>query len=154
MRRSEKEMTEGEVCEFLRTMNAGVLCFSDNSEAYGVPVHFVYDADRRAIYFHGAREGRKAGLISSGSRVCFTVFEQQGLKSNELPCKIGTHYRSVIAKGFIGEVTDPQEKQQALSAMVRSLSENRQPISDEGSQKTLVSRLDISELSGKRDTKK
>ncbi len=60
MRRKSFEITEkDEVEEVLNNVEYGILSMcSPNNTLYSIPLNFVYTND--LIYFHGAKEGKKA----------------------------------------------------------------------------------------------
>lgn len=86
---------------------------------YSVPVHFVFLDG--AIYFHGLPAGQKLANLKADPRVCFTVHKMRGLlvAHDEKPCDTNTAYVSVVAQGTAKLLDKQEEKQRALSAIVR-----------------------------------
>ena len=66
MRRNDREITDlREILRLMDRCDVVNLAFADNGEPYVVPVNFGYVSDgetKAVLYFHGAREGRKASL--------------------------------------------------------------------------------------------
>ncbi|MCL2669229.1 MAG: pyridoxamine 5'-phosphate oxidase family protein [Syntrophaceae bacterium] len=116
------------------------------------PLNFIHYRGR--IYFHSAREGGKIEQILLDGRVCFEVdFPLTYVKSKGIPCKADYLYRSVIARGQARPVTDEDEKEAALKALM----EKYQPEGGYGTfpgdklALTAVVRIDIAEMTGKED---
>lgn len=73
---------------------------------YLVPLGYGYDGE--SIYAHSA-PGRKLDLMRAEPRVTFEVDVAEA----------ADRWRSVIAEGTFEEITDPVERQQALSVIYR-----------------------------------
>lgn len=151
MHRSRQELNR-EQCEVLiRRNSAGVLCLKDTGEyPYGVPLSYVFDEDRDALYFHCAVQGHKLEAIRQDPHSCFTI-----LDSNEvIPETFTTWFRSVILFGTVHIVEDEPEKMHGLELLARRYGHPEDiPSHLEISRKTLngvcVLRFDIAEMRGK-----
>ena len=73
MRKSKREITDfHEILDIIQNMDTIRIGIHDGKYPYVVPVSFGYDSagGRLAFYFHGAKEGKKAGLLAKNPHVC------------------------------------------------------------------------------------
>ena len=101
MRRAEKEVKDLEQLEeILRDCNTVRIGTQDAEGMFIVPVNYGYDLTegQLTLYLHSAREGRKAAAFRRGGA-----------------------YRSIMGSGTIRELTEPQEKYEALNAIMRHM---------------------------------
>lgn len=70
-----RELTRDEIELFLKKQLHGRLGLCVEGEPYVVPVAYGYSDG--AIYFHGAKKGKKIDFIEKNDRVCFEVDEWQ-----------------------------------------------------------------------------
>ena len=82
-------------------------------EFYGLPLNVVREG--RVVYFHGAQAGRKAACLQKAPRVCLTCVETCEI----VPERYTTRYASAVAFGRVEEITEPEEKVQALRLLCR-----------------------------------
>ena len=112
MRRFKQGMIREECAEILKNEKRGVLSvIGDGGYPYGVPLNYYYDEERDSIYFHSAIEGHKIDAMNACDKVCFTVFEKEGVIDEEDDWSY--HLGSVIAFGRASEITDDEEKTRA-----------------------------------------
>lgn len=129
MRRKEREVTNfleiNEVFEKSFVLHIG---FNDKNHIYIVPVNFGYEEkdNTYALYFHGALEGRKFDLISSGCSVGFECETDCELKAGESACSFSTYYSSIIGEGTVCEIKELEEKKSALSLIMKKATGNSQ----------------------------
>lgn len=153
MRRSDREVTSR--AEIVRVIDACDCCrvgFADAGGVYIVPMNFAYmdNGALGALYFHGAKEGRKAGLIAARPEVGFEMDCDHRLNPSGRACGYSFAYQSVIGTGRIGPVEDTGEKKRALAAiMAHYAPESSWDFTDEQSLAAAVFRLDIESLSCK-----
>lgn len=148
MRRSERKMSEENALWLLNTAEWGVLSLTDGEEAYGVPINFVFDKDRREIYFHAAKIGRKIDFIEKGKRCAFTVVGDNRVMEK----RYTTLYRSVIAEGIASVVSDAEEKRRALMEICLKFAPNEtnhKSVIDKFWEEVAVIKLKVDGLSGK-----
>lgn len=114
MRRG-KQALSAEACEeVLKRGTAGVLAVAgDDGYPYAVPLSYVYDAGRQAIYFHSALSGHKLDAVERNSKVSFCVVD----KDSVVPKEYTTYFRSVIVFGTIRILEDSVEKYRAIEAL-------------------------------------
>jgi nitroimidazol reductase NimA-like FMN-containing flavoprotein (pyridoxamine 5'-phosphate oxidase superfamily) len=76
VRRKDREVTdEAWIKGFLSRSPYGVLATTDSDQPFLNSKLFVYDEVTKAIYLHGASQGRTPGNIRANDRVCFSVSE-------------------------------------------------------------------------------
>ena len=147
MRRFKQLLPNEEAKNILMKATNGVLSLVDtDGEPYGVPISFVYDGDK-AIYFHSAVSGHKLDCMAHDSRCSFCVVAQD----NIVPEEFTTYFRSVIVKGNMVIVSDPDEIQKGLLLLCEKYSPDIDS-TDEISKclkRVKVLRLDISQITGK-----
>lgn len=102
--------------QFLRTARTGYLGLTDGDLPYVIPLNFIWM--NKAIYFHGAAQGRKIDLILANPNCCFTVSEDYGTMVSPIPAKTDTAYMSVILFGALESVTDLEEATSAMQGML------------------------------------
>ena len=76
-----------------------------------MPLNYVYTDGQ--IYIHCARSGHKLDALAKSDKASFCVVE----KSDVLPEKLATLYRSVIVFGRARLVTDDDEKRRGALAL-------------------------------------
>ncbi|HWR44241.1 pyridoxamine 5'-phosphate oxidase family protein [Sporomusa sp.] len=119
MRRKEKLMSPEDTIKVLKEAEFGSLaCIGENGYPYSVPLNYAYE--NNAIYFHSAHAGNKIENIKRYNKVSFSVVNYQKL----LPEKFDTEYDSAIVYGNAFEVTDEQEKRDALMFLIEKYSGN------------------------------
>ncbi|MCX2924909.1 pyridoxamine 5'-phosphate oxidase family protein [Streptomyces sp. NEAU-W12] len=111
------------------------------------------------LYVHGStgsRPLRAAGLADPGLPVCLTVTHVDGLVLARSAFHHSINYRSVVVHGPAYDVTDTEEKRQALDALVDHVVPGRAADSRPANRKelaaTAVIRLDLTEVSAKLRT--
>ncbi|MGK5693761.1 pyridoxamine 5'-phosphate oxidase family protein [Streptomyces sp. URMC 128] len=124
----------------------------------GAPVVLptLYARTGERLYVHGStgsRPLREAGQSDSGLPVCLTVTHVDGLVLARSAFHHSINYRSVVVHGVAHDVTDPEEKRQALDALVDQVVQGRSADSRPANKKelaaTAVIRLDLDEVSAK-----
>ncbi|OQR65734.1 hypothetical protein B6E66_02070 [Streptomyces maremycinicus] len=127
----------------------------------GVPVVLptLYGRVGETLYVHGStgsRPLRMTGQADPGLPVCLTVTHVDGLVLARSAFHHSINYRSVVVHGIAYDVTDPQEKRDALDALVDHVVPGRAADSRPANKKelaaTAVIRLDLNEVSAKART--
>ena len=122
MRRSEREVTsKKEITDILDSCFSLHVGFYDDGHIYIVPVNFGYtEIDGKfTFYFHGAKAGRKYGLISKGPAVGFECESGGEVGTAETACGYTTFYTSIIGEGFVSEIESKEEKRTALNCIMK-----------------------------------
>ncbi|MFF2992982.1 pyridoxamine 5'-phosphate oxidase family protein [Streptomyces sp. NPDC057950] len=127
----------------------------------GAPVVLptLYARVGRRLYVHGStgsRPLRMTGGTDPGLPVCVTVTHVDGLVLARSAFHHSINYRSVVVHGVAHQVTDPDEKREALDALVDQVVPGRSSDSRAANAKelaaTAVIRLDLREVSAKLRT--
>ncbi|MGW4024700.1 pyridoxamine 5'-phosphate oxidase family protein [Streptomyces sp. NPDC005009] len=127
----------------------------------GAPVVLptLYGRVGERLYVHGStgsRPLRAAGQADPGLPVCLTVTHVDGLVLARSAFHHSINYRSVVVHGLAYDVTDPEEKRQALDALIDHVVPGRAADSRPANKKelaaTAVIRLDLNEVSAKLRT--
>ena len=116
MRRKKQALSAQECTEVLAGGEWGVLGLNgDDGFPYTVPLNYVYHNGE--VIFHSARAGHKVDAIARDARASFCVVDRSEL----VPEKFATAYRSVIVFGRLRKLDDPEERARALTALVEAL---------------------------------
>ena len=125
--------------------------FSAEGQPYVLPMNFARVGD--AIYLHGSVASRLLRALRDGVPVCATVTLLDGVVLARSAFHHSMNYRSVVVLGSAREVTAPDEKRAALTAIVEHVLPGRSEVvrgpSDPELATTLVLSLPITEASAK-----
>jgi nitroimidazol reductase NimA-like FMN-containing flavoprotein (pyridoxamine 5'-phosphate oxidase superfamily) len=102
------ELSTEEMLELLSEERVGRIGLNDDPQPYVVPTDFTFEDG--AIYIHTPDGGLKARLARANPNICFEVD-----RYNELV----TDFRSIIIRGRITEVSDPDERSRAMQSLSR-----------------------------------
>ena len=123
MRRTDREITDParirEILEKAKILHLGIL---DEDGPYVVPLHYgcEYQNETLVFYMHCAREGHKLDLIRRDPRVCVQLdCDVEQIPGGDVPCRYGSAYASIIARGQAQVVEDPQEALRGLRLLMR-----------------------------------
>jgi hypothetical protein len=148
MRRSEKAMNgRAAIDAVIRDSRVCRIGMVDDGEPYVVPVCFGYDGE--ALYFHGAAEGRKVGILVRNPRVCFEFDVCLGVVAADEACKFGLQYRSVMGTGTVRRLEDAAEKRRGLGLIMAQYAPGAFTFSDDQVAKICVFRIAIEAVTGK-----
>jgi len=135
-------------------LDEGLYChlgFTVDGQPYVIPTIHARADDR--LYVHGSSASRMLRSLKTGVPMCVTVTILDGLVFARSAFHHSVNYRSVVVFGVALEVTDPQEKYDALKAVVDHVAPNRwddvrRPTEQE-LKATSVLRLPLEEVSAK-----
>lgn len=154
MRRSDREITDvNEILAIIDKCDSCNLGLSLNGMPYVVPLNFGYtfEGGRLALYFHGAKEGKKHDIIAQNPNACFSMDCGHRLIENENACAYTMLYESVMGSGTIESLTAAHEKRDGLCALMRHYSPNREfSFTDAEIAGVCVLRLNVEEFTAKR----
>jgi len=114
MRRADREVKD--INEILRIVDkAKVLHLGlfDDDYPYIVPMHYGYEykGGNLIFYMHGAKEGHKLDLIRNNPNVCIELeCDIELVSGDDIPCKYGSTFASVIGRGYAEILKDIKEK--------------------------------------------
>ena len=105
MRRFKQQISQQDCDQVLTEQWRGVLSLlGDDGYPYGVPMDFLYDPDKKRIYFHGALAGHKIDAIRRYDKASFCVIDQGTRKEGDW----ALYFNSVIVFGRIRVIEDRQ----------------------------------------------
>ncbi len=125
--------------------------FVENDQPFVIPTIHVRAGD--VLYLHGSRQSRMLQCLSTGVPACVTVTLLDALVLARSVFHHSMNYRSVVILGRGREVTDPEEKWNALEALVEHVvpgrwAEARHPSENELAATTVVA-IPLDESSAK-----
>ena len=156
MRRREREITDpAEIDAILNTSQYLHLGLVDDGMPYVVPLNYGVVKDpadgHYIIYLHGAHEGRKLDIIRKNPNCCFTMECNVAPFEGRMACQYGTVYECAMGFGKVTIVEDPQEKMDALVALMKTQTGKEDFQFDERMVSIVtVMRIDVEELTAKR----
>ena len=121
MRRQDRKITEpaviATVLDKCRTLHLGLV---EDGRAYIVPLNYGWTEEngRYILYAHSAAEGRKIDLIRGGADVGFEMETGVEYFDADTACGWGNRYESIIGEGRATLLETPEEKRQALAAIM------------------------------------
>lgn len=128
MRRQDRRITDpAMICAVLdkcRTLHLGLV---EDGRAYIVPLNYGWTEEngRYILYAHSAAEGRKVELIAEGADVGFEMETGVEYFDADTACGWGNRYESIIGEGRATLLSTPEEKRQALAAIMAHYSARR-----------------------------
>lgn len=121
MRRQDRRITDPAVIRMVldkcRTLHLGLV---EDGRAYIVPLNYGWTEEngRYILYAHSAAEGRKIDLIRGGADVGFEMETGVEYFDADTACGWGNRYESIIGEGSATLLSTPEEKRQALAAIM------------------------------------
>lgn len=101
-------LNEREITALLTKQITGHLACSLNGESYLVPVNYAYKDN--AIYAHSG-PGKKIDIMRQNPKVCFAIAEIETI----------FRWKSVVCQGVFEEITEPEEKEQAVQLLTHRI---------------------------------
>jgi nitroimidazol reductase NimA-like FMN-containing flavoprotein (pyridoxamine 5'-phosphate oxidase superfamily) len=130
-----------EIERLLAEERVGRVGLNDDPQPYIVPTDFAYLGG--SIYLHTPEGGKKATLARRNPCVCFEVDRYNATV---------TDFRSVIIKGRITEVFNPDERRQAMQALGEKAARSGAPIyhgkTPGMSTKIAIFKIEITDMTG------
>lgn len=128
MRRQDRGITDPAVIRAVldkcRTLHLGLV---EDGRAYIVPLNYGWTEEngRYILYAHSAAEGRKIDLIRGGADVGFEMETGVEYFDADTACGWSNRYESIIGEGRATLLSTPEEKRQALAAIMAHYSARR-----------------------------
>lgn len=122
MRRTDREVKDAEgILQIIESCKVCRIGMMDGEKIYIVPVNFgyIYEDEKLALYFHGAREGKKLELIRKNPAVGIEMDGAHELVTGKTACEYSYHYASLVGNGRAQIVTEPKEKLMALALIMK-----------------------------------
>ncbi len=153
MRRNDREITDfGEIIKIIDQCKVCRVAMIDNGKPYIVPMNFGYEYKNKilSLFFHSAAEGRKINSLKSNNFVCFEADCGHELVENDVACKNGFLFESVIGEGYVTFILEPEEKKQALNMIMKHQCGKLFGFDDNSVINLAVYKIEVTVLSGKR----
>ena len=153
MRRKDREIKEiSEVLDIVERAKVLRMGLFDGEYPYIVPLHYGYEYKDGVLIFyaHGAKEGHKIDLIYANPNTCIELEANMEIASGEdIPCKYGAYYASVIGRGTVKLVKDVQEKIRGLNLLMKNQIGREFSITPQMAQDVQVMKITINNFSAK-----
>lgn len=157
MRRKERSITEETairaILERCSTLHLGLY---DEDRIYVVPVNYsyTYENGTLTLYFHGAQAGLKHDILAVRPEVGFEIDDGGTVVPHPSnPSEYTSHYASLIGSGTVTEITDTEEKKQAVSLFMKHYSPKDWAITDRMVLHAAIYRLEVKEFQAKKNGK-
>lgn len=154
MRKKSRALPDAELDALLRQGRSLTLAMIDAGRPYAVPLNYGYEAvpgTPGRLWLHCATEGRKVTALAANPRVAFSIVTAQEVVTTDRPCGWTCHYTSLYGEGLASLLTEPEAKAAGLATFMAHYGVAGATFPAEILAKTLVVRIDIQELSGKRN---
>jgi uncharacterized protein len=149
MRRKNREITDrAEIDAILHSANLMRIALVDGDTSFLVPVFYAFDGT--AIYFHSAKAGTKIDIMKRNNKVCFEISIDHGVIKNDVACDFEAKHRTIIGFGKVVFIGDESEKIKALDLIVAQFSEKKFEYPKANLGQTVVIRIDIESIKGKK----
>lgn len=153
MRRRDREVTDtAAIRAILDKAQVVHLAMIDGDRPYVVPLHYGYSLidGRLTLYLHSAKEGRKLDVLRQNDRVAFVLeTDVSSISGGDLPCKYGAAYASVMGEGRATILTDPAEKTDALTMLMKTQTGRNFYITEAMTDTVAVLRIDVEAFTAK-----
>lgn len=156
MRRNDREITDGE--EIIKIIDQCKVCrvaMIDKDKPYIVPMNFGYEYKNKilSLFFHSAEDGRKINILKSNNFVCFEVDCGHELIENDIACKNGFLFESVIGEGYVTFILESEEKKHALNMIMMHQCGKFFSFDDHSIKNLAIYKIEVTVLSGKKCAK-
>ena len=154
MRRKDRQRDEAFCLQLIDSCTNGVMALTTGEDTpYCLPLSFV--RKDKSLYFHGAKDGRKTDLLRACPKVCITFIGKDDPTYQEHSNNFTTMFASAIVTGTAHEVTESEEKIEALRILCQRFlpsamtGDNFERALAESLKVTAVWRIDMEHISGK-----
>lgn len=115
MRRSDRERDRQFALDVIDRCEYGVTAFVTEGSPYCIPLSLVRVGEE--LYFHCALEGYKLDLLRKNPKVCISFVGSNVAATDAFT----TYFQSAVVEGTAYEVTQREERIEALRALCRKL---------------------------------
>lgn len=156
MRRSDREITDfHDMIKVMERCDVCRLALNDGDYPYILPLNFGMQVINGQIilYFHGAKEGKKYDLFKQDNRASFEMDCAHRLVTDEATGNCTMEYESIIGRGRV-EIVHEEEKYEALCILMAHYHKENFPFNQAMIPHTVVFKLTVEQMTGKRRMKK
>jgi hypothetical protein len=153
MRRKEREINDiSEIESIISHADVCRVAFANANTPYIVTMNFGYaDGKNPKLFFHCAISGRKLDMMKVNNYVCFEFDTGHEIYTGEKGCDWGMKFTSVVGYGNLFIVENDDQRRTGLDYIMNHYGGSGNYSYDEKVlSRTIVLRLDISEMTGKR----
>ncbi len=150
--RREKLITDAqtvkEVLDKSKVLHLGLV---DGDEPYVVPMNYGYtmENDKLTLWLHGATQGRKLDIMRKNPKVFFSMECDLQPFEGDVACKYGLSYTSLMGRGTAVIVEDSEEKQNALSFLMKTQTGKDFAFNDKLASVVSIIRIDVLDYTAK-----
>ena len=122
MRLKKREITDPEILrEILESCEVVRIGAMDEEGMFIVPMNYGYEYvdGKLTFYLHGATKGYKFDVLEKNPKVSFALETDMIPFEGKVACQYGMAYRSVMGRGYGTLVADVEEKEKALSLLMK-----------------------------------
>lgn len=153
MRRKDREVTDQEkIRKIISRCHCCRLGFNDHGKVYIVPLNFGFreKGGNYVFYFHGAKSGRKVGLIRENGYAAFEMDTNYKLNEDDTACGYSARFQSIMGSGAVSFIEDREKKKEALcTIMEHNTGKSEWEFPDKMLDATCIFMLEAEELSCK-----
>lgn len=157
MRQKNREVTDfNEIVEIIDSCDVCRIAINDEVYPYILPLNFGYEAidNKIILYFHSALEGTKINLLKKNNKVSFEMDTDHELGADESRGYCTYYYSSVIGNGEIVFIENDDELIHALQMIMNKYHMEDFKWNHSAIPRTLVYKLIVKNVTGKRKGKK
>jgi nitroimidazol reductase NimA-like FMN-containing flavoprotein (pyridoxamine 5'-phosphate oxidase superfamily) len=152
MRRKEREISN--ITEIESIISGADVCrvaFANGDTPYIVTMNFGYSGGKNPeLFFHCATTGRKIDMMKENNYVCFEFDTGHEIYKGEKGCDWGMKFSSVVGYGRLYVVEEDTERRAGLGHIMNHYGGSGLYLYDDKVlARTMILRLDISEMTGK-----
>ena len=152
MTKRELQITDPQrIREILDTARVLRLGLAVDNEPYVVPMNYGYSLEdgKLTFYLHSALRGKKLDMLRANPNVFVELDCELQPFEGKLPCQYGLSYSSVMGRGKACILEDPDEKQRAMSILMRTQTGKDFSFNEKLVSIVTVIRVDIGEYTAK-----
>ena len=152
MTKRELQITdENQIRAILDTAKVVHLGLCVDNEPYVVPMNYGYTMidGKLTVYLHSAVLGKKLDMIRKNPRVFIEMDCDRQPFEGEKPCQYGLSYSSLMGRGTAHIIEDVAEKEQAMTALMKTQTQKDFEFRDEWVSIVAVIRIDVEEYTAK-----
>lgn len=153
MTRRELEITDiNVITEILDKSKIVHIAMVDEGEPYMVAMNYGYTMEdgKLAFYVHGATQGRKLDVMKANPNVFVEIECDMTPFEGDKACQYGMAYASLMGKGKATVLEESEEKQEALTVLMKTQTGKDFTFNDKLVSIVSVIRIDVEEYTAKK----
>ena len=153
MTRRELEITDMNVIKAILDKSKIVhIAMVDEGEPYMVAMNYGYTMEdgKLAFYVHGATQGRKLDVMKANPNVFVEIECDMTPFEGDKACQYGMAYASLMGKGKATVLEESEEKQEALTVLMKTQTGKDFTFNDKLVSIVSVIRIDVEEYTAKK----